>query len=139
MSERDKRDDLLKLANDVNKLRLDLLAVINLLNRGICVLVGASDATIMQVADEGERDKPKPVKITTNVEEVVESEKPNQRKCSTCGKPGHRATTCPDADKARKRERAAEKEEQPPKKEPGKRYCGKCGFPGHRAKNCMRK
>lgn len=148
------RRDLIHLADETNKIRLQLIEVQRKYSEIVTELVVASERIFTKSLDElspdGELKKefggPLPKKgepeTETDVQVVADHIMPSRRNCGLCGKPGHRRDNCPDADKiiAEKKETANEKAERAERKAAlkgtGKRACSNCHKPGHRAKNC---
>ena len=146
------RRDLMSLANEFNAKRLELVVLQEKISEGISLLVNASERVFTKSLDElgtdGELKKEfgGPLKDAIPDEEAVQRVadhvNPNRRSCGLCGKPGHRRTNCPDADKvlAEKKATSNTKVERAERKAAlkgtGKRACSNCRKPGHRAKNC---
>lgn len=107
------RAELLQVARELHaELRSHNARVNTVINK----LIGEADKLALAAADERDADgKPKVQIITygkkgtgttraadipadaTVIEPIVRL--PGKRACSICGKPGHRRTTCPDANK----------------------------------------
>jgi hypothetical protein len=74
-----------------------------------CLLMGKADQILLPMADEiGSKEVTHRKTITpeTGIVGTVPALPPGKRGCGICGKPGHRRTTCPDADKDFKAQRA---------------------------------
>jgi len=146
------RRDLMTLANEFNAKRLELIELQKKISEDIALLVNVSERIFTKGLGEldqnGELRKEYggPLKAEAPNEEAVQQVadhvNPNRRACGLCGKPGHRRTNCPDADKvlAEKKATANAKAERAERKAAlkgtGKRACSNCHKPGHRAKNC---
>jgi len=149
------RRDLMHLADEFNKIRLQLIDVQKMIGETTLALVLASDhhfqKSLLERTADGELKKeykttvatpdadPKP---DTDVQSVANFHMPARRNCGACGKPGHTKPNCPDAHIIQKEKRAvaetkAEREAaKAALKGTGKRACSNCHKPGHRAKNC---
>jgi len=138
------RNDLMHLADELNKKRLDLIEVQKMISACTLELVLAADKLFTKGLAERTPDGElkKEFKTDTDVRAVVEHMMPAQRNCGACGKPGHRRQNCPDAHvlQEAKKEVASTKAERAAAKAAlkgtGKRACSNCHKPGHRAKNC---
>jgi NADH pyrophosphatase NudC (nudix superfamily) len=120
---RDKRDELMGLANDLNAHRVALLATVNGINAAVALLVNEAEKHLTAAVEEAEDTKGKAVQrvleyrpigneSTTGMAKlndavaVAATMRPSKRNCGTCGKPGHRRQNCPDADRALKAKKA---------------------------------
>lgn len=126
------RSNLLHLADDWNKKRLELIEVQKLIAASVAQLVEAADKLIPSAHDERDASGElyKQYRPDTDVQAVADFITPHKRTCSVCGQPGHRAPNCPEA---------LEKREEKPQLRKGQRACSICRKPGHRAKNCPQK
>lgn len=138
------RHDLIHLADETNKIRLQLIEVQKEYSRVCAELIMEADRLWRVAQHEYRADgelKPE-FKPDTDVETVAEySGAGNRRKCGLCGEPGHRAPTCPNAhkvqeEKKEKVEKKTERKERAAALPKGKRACSICRKPGHRAQNC---
>src|SRR6267142_5436146 len=123
------RADLMRLADEENKMRLALVDIQSVKSMTIAALVEAADKLMMK--SFAEHDVHGEYKPKTNVEQVAEFMKPG-RKCSNCGEPGHSVRTCTNerkvkivlyGDKKTGTSRLVAEPLPPPVKIPGKRYC----------------
>lgn len=146
------RRDLMTLADETNKIRLQLIEVQRKYSEIVTELVSASERIFTKAVDELDPDgKLKKefggpyegsATLDTNLQAVADSIQPSRRNCGLCGQPGHRRDNCPNADKviAEKKATANVKAERTERKAAlkgtGKRACSNCHQPGHRAKNC---
>lgn len=138
------RRDVMKLADHLNTVRAEYLATMSSINEAVSKLVRCADSFLVPSTDERDGDGNLLPQYTTKnpgPEDVADYVNPSQRTCSICHKPGHRKTTCPDADKDLKEKKTAAAIEAakpiPEPLAPGKRACSNCRQPGHRAKNCL--
>lgn len=115
------RRDLMHLADEWNKKRLELIELQKTFSEGITQLVLAADKIFTKslaerTADGGlKKEFTTPTndstdKIETDVQAVADHIMPSRRNCGLCGKPGHRRDNCPNADKIISEEREAKEE-----------------------------
>lgn len=136
------RNELLDLIKQVNETRSQMLPIVRELSQTVSLLIASTDKLVLKSLNE----HPSGVKIS-QIDPEADSpslaglsgfRKKGQRACSICGQPGHRKTTCPQANKKYREDRKPVPEVprgRAPKVK-GKRACSKCGQPGHRAPNC---
>lgn len=112
MTKTEERAQLMELANRLAQRRTELLETVNLINKGICLLVDRADDFLIASLDEkGPTGKKLPVEVTPD--DIANFEKPG-RKCSLCHEPGHTARTCPNG---RREEPVKEKKKRKPMSE----------------------
>jgi hypothetical protein len=137
------RNDLMHLADELNKKRLELIDVQKLISACTLELVLAADKIFTRSLPERDNDGKlkKEFKTDTDVRAVVEHMMPG-RNCGLCKKPGHIRSNCPEADTILEEKKAVSsiKQQRDAAKAAlagtGKRACSNCHQPGHRAKNC---
>jgi hypothetical protein len=137
------RNDLMHLADELNKKRLELVDTQKLICACTLELVLAADKLFTKSLPERtvEGKLKKEFQTDTDVRAVVEYMQPG-RNCGLCHKPGHIRTNCPEANTILEEQKYASsvKEQRDAAKAAlagtGKRACSNCHKPGHRAKNC---
>lgn len=116
MSVYDIRDEWLKLADDENKLRLELIKLQEQKSKLIAFCVEQADRlsskALLELTPDGTRRtvshtrlRQKDYVSETDVESVASYVNPSRRKCGLCKEPGHRADNCPNAHKIVKKEK----------------------------------
>lgn len=107
MSVYDIRNEWLKLADDENKLRLELIKLQEQKSKLIAFCVEQADRlsskALLELTPDGTRRKD--YVPETDVESVASYVNPSRRRCSLCKDFGHRADNCPNAHKIVKKEK----------------------------------
>lgn len=101
----DLRADLTRLAEEENKQRLALVELQKEKTATIMELVRAAEKLLPEAVDEGGPSKPTPAKADALETVYTARALMSKRACSICRKPGHRATTCPEAHLHRQEQR----------------------------------
>jgi hypothetical protein len=110
------RRDLMHIADETNRIRLDLIEVQRKYSETVTQLIEASDRifpkSLNELTPDGELKKefggPKRAEpeTVTDVQSVADYMRPSRRNCGLCGKPGHRAPNCPEAHTIREKDKA---------------------------------